>query len=145
MLPRPAFLALLTLALAAAPAGAASMTFSTSLLKGSDDGTEPRITIAPDDTRYVIANAGGTAVVYASKDGGLTWARTAGDPPGQVSPTIDTDIVSFPTGRILASELDFAGINFPSGFSDDGGKTWTQSRGSTQLADQDRQWFAVDP
>jgi hypothetical protein len=128
-----------------AAAGAAPFTFSTSLLRGTDDGTEPRMTVAPDDTRYVVTNAGGTAVVFASKDGGLTWSRTAADPPGQQVPTIDTDIVAYPTGRILASELDFAGVNFPSGFSDDGGKTWQQSRGSTQLADQDRQWFAVDP
>jgi BNR repeat protein len=145
MLPRLAALALLTVALSASAAGASPPTFSTSPLAGSDDGTEPRMTVAPDDTRYVVTNAGGTAVVYASKDGGLTWSRTESDPPGQTVSTIDTDIVAYPTGRILASELDFGGINFPSGFSDDGGKTWTQSRGSTQLADQDRQWFAVDP
>src|SRR3954469_18972271 len=146
MLRRLVLLALLAAAVAAPAAGAAGpLTFTTSLLKGSDDGTEPRITVAPDDTRYVVTNAGGAAVVYASKDGGLTWNRTAADPPGQTEPTIDTDIVAYPTGRILASELDFAGINFPSGYSDDGGRTWTQSRGSTQLADQDRQWFAVDP
>jgi hypothetical protein len=145
MLRCSALLALAAAALLAPAASAAPMTFSTSLLKGSDDGTEPRMTVAPDDTRYVVTNANGTAVVYASKDGGLTWARTAADPPGQQVPTIDTDIVAYPTGRILASELDFAGIDFPSGFSDDGGSTWTQSRGSTQLADQDRQWFAVDP
>src|SRR4051794_12901822 len=146
MLRRLVLLALLAAAVAAPAAGAAGpLTFSTALLKGSDDGTEPRITVAPDDTRYVVTNAGGAAVVYASKDGGLTWNRTAADPPGQTEPTIDTDIVAYPTGRILASELDFAGINFPNGYSDDGGRTWTQSRGSTQLADQDRQWFAVDP
>src|SRR5919206_3952702 len=98
MLRRPALLALLALALAAPVAGAAPLTFSTSLLKGSDDGTEPRMTVAPDDTRYVITNAGGTAVVYASKNGGLTWNRTAADPPGQSIPTIDTDIVAYPTG-----------------------------------------------
>ena len=50
-----------------------------------------------------------------------------------------------PSGRLLASELDDAGINFPTSFSDDGGKTWTASSGSTQLADQDRQWFAYGP
>jgi hypothetical protein len=50
-----------------------------------------------------------------------------------------------PNGRIIASELDYAGVNFPTAFSDDGGKTWTVSQGATQLADQDRQWFAHGP
>jgi hypothetical protein len=50
-----------------------------------------------------------------------------------------------PSGRIIASELDTAGINFPTSYSDDKGKTWTASKGATQLADQDRQWFAYGP
>ena len=32
----------------------------------------------------------------------------------------------------------------PSSYTDDSGVHWSQSRGSTQLVDQDRQWFAVD-
>src|SRR4051795_12331307 len=76
-----------------------------------------------------------------------------GQPPPrpQKSATIDTDIVAMhpvtPGGqpRILASELDDGGLNFPSGITDDGGKTWTETTGSTELADQDRQWFAVGP
>jgi hypothetical protein len=111
------------------------------------DGTEPRVTVAPDGTIYTVTtdgSQGGTAVVFASRDGGKTWAKTPADPPGQTNPTIDVDIVAMPTGRILASELDTTGLNFPSGISDDGGKTWTQSIGTT-LADQDRQWFAVGP
>src|SRR4051794_30212332 len=111
------------------------------------DGTEPRVTVAPDGTIYTVTtngSQGGPAAVFASKDGGATWTKTQADPPGQTRPTIDVDIISMPNGRILASELDAAGLNFPSGVSDDGGKTWTQSVGTT-LADQDRQWFAVGP
>src|SRR5205085_6786850 len=111
------------------------------------DGTEPRITITADDRRWAITNTatqGGTAVVYGSSDGGASWQKTAGD-PAQTSATIDTDIVAMHTGRILASELDDAGINFPTSTTDDFGKTWTASHGSEQLADQDRQWFAVGP
>ena len=66
----------------------------------------------------------------------------------QESATIDVDIVAMTwadAAAILASELDDGGLNFPTGYSDDGGKTWTESRGSTELADQDRQWFAVGP
>src|SRR4051794_2250838 len=112
------------------------------------DGTEPRVTVAPDGTIYPVTTdgtQGGPAVVFASKDGGATWTKTPADPPGQTNPTIDVDIVAMPTGRILASELDASGLNFPSGVSDDRGKTWTQSVGSTTIADQDRQWFAVGP
>src|SRR5947209_5573474 len=69
----------------------------------------------------------------------------AGPLAGQTSATPDVHIVTMHTGRVLASELDDAGINFPTSYSDDGGRTWTQSRGSTQLTDQDRQWFAVGP
>jgi hypothetical protein len=104
------------------------------------------VTIAPNDHRFVITSGSGSAAeVFRSTDRGKTWAKTESPPPGQVQPTIDTDIVSFPSGRILGSELDTAGLNFPGGFSDDEGKTWTASHGSNMLADQDRQWYAVGP
>src|SRR3954454_8396251 len=125
--------------------------------------TEPRVIVGPDDRRWVVTNLNavsktsmsgadtfGAAVVFVSRDGGQTWQRTAADPP-QKSATIDTDIVAMrpikPGGqpRILSSELDDGGLNFPSGITDDGGKTWTETTGSTELADQDRQWFAVGP
>jgi hypothetical protein len=133
-------------ALAVAPAARAAepLQLYTVKLNGADDKTEPRIAVGPDDRRWVITNGNGNAIVYGSRDGGLTWQRTAGDPQ-QKSATIDTDIVTMHTGRLLASELDGAGLNFPSSVSDDGGKTWTETRGSTELADQDRQWFAVGP
>jgi hypothetical protein len=134
-------------ALAAAPAARADLQLNTVKLPGAGDGTEPRVTITPDDRRWAITNTGtvgGTAVVYGSSDGGASWQRTAADPT-QTSATIDTDIVAMHTGRILASELDDAGINFPTSTTDDFGKTWTASHGSEQLADQDRQWFAVGP
>jgi hypothetical protein len=107
-------------------------------------GTEPRVAVGPDDRRWVVTTdgeQGGPAVVFSSADG-KSWAKTAGDVGGQTVPTIDVDIVVLPTGRIIASELDTAGLNFPTGYSDDGGKTWKASSGTT-AADQDRQWFAV--
>jgi BNR repeat-like domain len=113
-------------------------------LARADGGTEPRIAFGPDGRGWTVSNSGGTAVVYSSSDNGRTWKKTLGDPAGQTGPTIDVDIVATKTGRLVASELDSAGLNFPTSFSDDGGKTWTQSRG-TQLADMDRQWLAAGP
>jgi hypothetical protein len=113
-------------------------------LARADGGTEPRIAFGPDGRGWIVSNSKGTAVVYSSSNNGRTWTKTTGDPAGQTGPTIDVDIVVTKTGRIVASELDSAGLNFPTSFSDDGGKTWTQSRG-TQLADMDRQWLAAGP
>src|SRR4051795_9628171 len=142
----PVLAAALFTVLAAAPAARAAadpLQLYTVRLPGADDKTEPRIAVGPDDRRWVVTNGGGAAIVFGSRDGGLTWQKTPADPQ-QRGATIDTDIVTMPTGRILASELDEAGLNFPSSYSDDGGATWTETRGSTELADQDRQWFAVD-
>src|SRR6185436_12416334 len=50
-----------------------------------------------------------------------------------------------PTGRLVASELDFGGINFRNSYSDDGGNTWVASGLLSEMADTDRQWFAVGP
>ncbi|MEA2412356.1 MAG: repeat-like domain [Thermoleophilaceae bacterium] len=113
-------------------------------LPGAAGGTEPRIAIAPNGTRYVITNdaATGEAVVFASPDG-KSWRRTAAI-PGQGSATIDTDIAIATSGRLVATELDGAGLNFVTAYSDDGGATWTQSTGAT-TADQDRPWFAAGP
>src|SRR5439155_26247018 len=90
-------------------------------------------------------DSAGTAVVFGSADGGQTFKKTASPPAGQTMPTPDTDIVVLPSGRIIASEPDDAGINFPTSYPDDDGKTRTASQGATQLADQDRQWFAYGP
>jgi hypothetical protein len=121
-------------------------TFTTVRLptKQRGSGTEPRVAVGPDDRRWVVTSddeQSGTAAVFSSRDA-TGWTRTAGEIPGQTVPTIDVDIVVTPGGRIIASELDTAGLNFPTAWSDDGGKTWHQSQG-TQAADQDRQWFAV--
>ena len=119
-------------------------TFTTTLLAGSAGASEPRDTVTPAGTRYVDTNAAdGTEVVYSSPDG-MAWKRVMGVPPGQTLPTTDVDIVSTRTGRLIASELDFAGINFVTAYSDDKGKTWTSSTGTT-YADTDRQWLAVGP
>src|SRR3954451_7284237 len=110
--------------------------------------SEPRIDRGPEGKLWAVKNDDddlGTAVVFGSADGGKTFKKAESPLAGQVGPTPDVDIVVLPTGRIIASELDDAGINFPTSFSDDGGKTWTASQGATQLADQDRQWFAYGP
>jgi BNR repeat-like domain len=108
---------------------------------------EPRNAVGPDGWSWVVTNRqepDGAAVVLGSPDG-IHWKATAGLPAGQTVATPDTDVVAMSTGRLLASELDDAGINFPTSWSDDRGKTWTVSTGSTQVADQDRQWFASGP
>ena len=109
---------------------------------------EPRIAVGPDNWTWIVTNrhqSDGAAAVYGSRDGIHRWKVTPGLPAGQTSATPDVDILAMPTGRLLASELDDAGINFPTSYSDNRGKTWTQSTGSTQTADQDRQWFAWGP
>src|SRR4051794_20614416 len=134
-------LAVLTLLAAAALAPAAradtAMHFDTVKLPGIDgSGTEPRIAVGPDDTRWAATSRSrndSAALVFKSVDEGQTWQKTAADPQ-QTEATIDVDVVAMHTGRILASELDEAGLNFPSSTTDDGGKTWTETVGSTKLA-----------
>jgi hypothetical protein len=125
-------------------------------LDGANGSTEPRVTITPDDRRWIITNRGSrnsgdaTAIVYSSPYPGTEWKRTASDPANQTSASIDTDIVATqrfkgaPNGRLIAAELDYGGINFRVSWSDDGGKTWTASQGAT-LGDTDRQWLATGP
>jgi len=110
-------------------------------LEKSDGGTEPRLAIGPDGKRWVVTNRSERAVVYGSEDG-LSWTRAKTEPAGQRMPTIDVDIVATRTGRLIATELDFAGVGLRVSWSDDGGDTWNLSVGST-LVDQDRQWLAV--
>jgi hypothetical protein len=141
--------------LAAAPAAHAidPATFNTVKItgepgQGSLPWSEPRIAVGPDGHIWAVTNDDdelGTAVVFGSGDGGKTFKKADSPLAGQNAPTPDVDIVVLPTGRIIASELDTAGVNFPTSYSDDGGKTWTASAGATQLADQDRQWFAHGP
>jgi BNR repeat-like domain len=110
--------------------------------------TEPRIAVGPDGTYWAVTNTeddSATAYAFSSTDKGNTFKKAEAPLAGQVQPSPDVDIIVLPTGRIIASELDDAGINFPTSFSDDNGKTWTASVGATQLADQDRQWFAYGP
>jgi hypothetical protein len=116
--------------------------------QGNLPWSEPRIAVGPDGKYWAVTNAddqAGTTFVYGSGDKGKTFQQAAAPIAGQTSPTPDVDVVVLPSGRIIASELDDAGINFPTSYSDDGGKTWTASVGATQLADQDRQWFAYGP
>ena len=128
-----------------ATAASSKPSFTTKLLAGSSGFSEPRVTVTPDGSRYVDTNAERRhrdrllAAPY-----GLTWKQVPGTPPGQTNPTTDVDIVSTRTGRLVASELDFTGINFITAYSDDKGATWKSSTGTT-YADTDRQWFAVGP
>jgi hypothetical protein len=131
----------------AAPAPAATdtaATYATTELPGTAGHTEPRVTVAPNGARYLTTNekSTGNEIVFRSPDG-KSWSRVT-MPPDQTNATIDVDVVAMHTGRILTSELDFAGINFITHYSDDQGKTWKQSQGQT-FADTDRQWFAVGP
>ncbi len=141
-------LLVLAVALGALPAQAQAADppgFTTVKLAGARDRSEPRIAVARDDVRWAVSNTtSGAEIVYTSRDGGQTFQKTPGDPP-QTRATIDVDVVAMPNGRILASELDTAGLNFPSGVTDDQGKTWKSTSGSNMLADEDRQWFAVGP
>ena len=147
MTSRRAFLLSLVLALLAPPAHAAveAPRFDPAVkLKGAAGGDEPRVVIAPNGSRYVIANdaSSGNAVVYASPDG-KSW-RAPTTFPGQTSASIDTDIAIASSGRLVATELDSAGLSFVTAYSDDGGATWTASTGA-QTADQDRPWLAAGP
>lgn len=141
--------ALLVPAAVARAADLAPSDFVTVKLPGADDHTEPRIAVDKNDNRWVVTDGWSQNVaVYSSQDTGRTFTKTPSE-FNQVLPTIDVDIAALdlgePTPRIFASELDTAGLNFPSAYTDDGGKTWHDAQGSDKLADQDRQWFAVGP
>lgn len=117
--------------------------FTTVPLAGSSGSSEPRAAISDKGVHWITTNASdGSEKVYRSTDG-LVWKPVA-TPGDQSSPTTDVDVVVMPSGRVLTSELDFAGINFITHYSDDEGKTWVRSQGTT-YADTDRQWFAVGP
>ena len=146
--------AVAALLVAAAPAKAIDPpTFNTVKIDGEAGNgnlpwSEPRISVGPDGKFWALTNDdddAGTAVVFRSDDGGKTFKKTESPIAGQTMASPDVDIITLPSGRIIASELDYAGVNFPTSYSDDGGKTWTASTGATQLADQDRQWFAHGP
>jgi hypothetical protein len=145
---------------------AGPFTMSTAVaLPGADGGTEPRYTVTPDGKHYAIANEVcgsstffGTVGVWESDDGLTNW-QLKGDVANQSEPTTDVDLVSMPAGsahpgRLIAVELDFAGINFRISYSDDGGTSWTSSGEAAgfpdfvqggQYLDTDRPWLATGP
>src|SRR4051812_31895035 len=109
--------------------------FTTVKLAGTSGSSEPRVTVDRHDVAYVVTNGTtsndlgfGLETVFRSADG-LHWKPTEGQPGDQDEATTDVDIVSMHTGRILTSELDYAGINFRTQISDDGGRTWKESTG----------------
>src|SRR4051812_3508461 len=107
------FAVLLAAALALpATASAAPPTFNTLKLSGANGSTEPRMAVGRDDARWVVTNGAGGEVVYVSRDQGQTWTKSEGLPP-QKKASIDVDFVTMPTGRILSSELDYGGVEFP--------------------------------
>ena len=123
---------------------ALAATFTTVRVPGSNGFSEPRVSVTPAGRFWLESNAGdNSAAVWGSTDG-LTWQQTPTEPAGQTAATTDVDIVTLPTGRIVETELDDGGINFRTAYSDDGGRTWTQSVGTT-FADTDRPWLAADP
>lgn len=148
----PAALTLLTatLAVAGAPARAsapAETTFGRPvLLAGMPSGwTEPRVVTAPDGVMWAATNdpSSGHLVVMYSADG-RRWHRTVTDPPGQQEPTTDVDLVVTASGRVIVTELDGAAVRFVTDYTDDAGRVWSTSRG-TSYADTDRPWLAVGP
>ena len=132
-------------------AGASSApAFTTVRLPHSYGLSEPRAAVTSRGLRYVVTNGlsqndlgFGLETVYRSSDG-IHWSPTAGQPADQTEATPDVDVVTTRTGRIITTELDYGGINFRTDYSDDGGKTWTPSQGTT-FADTDRPWIAVGP
>ncbi|MDQ1705751.1 MAG: repeat-like domain [Frankiaceae bacterium] len=107
--------------------------------------TEPRVAVAPDGTAWTVTNDAhtGDAIVLSARDG-RHWTRTPNELPGQTAPSVDTDIVVTRTGRVIVTELDGASLRFVTGYTDDRGRTWTASTG-TSYADTDRPWLAVGP
>ena len=93
---------------------------------------------------WLESNATNNSAAVWGSTNGLTWKQTPSEPNGQTDASTDVDIITLPSGRIVETELDFGGINFRTSYSDDGGKTWTLSQGTT-LADTDRPWLAADP
>jgi hypothetical protein len=131
----------------AAVAGPSHVGFARpTLVAGMPHGwTEPRVAVAPNGTAWTVTNdpKTGDAIVLFSADG-RHWTRTKTELPGQSSASTDTDIVVTSTGRVIVTELDGSGLRFVTGYTDDGGRTWTASKG-TSYADTDRPWLAVGP
>jgi hypothetical protein len=147
---RRRLLALAAVAAAVAPtaafpslAGGSPYGFTTTRLPGTSGSAEPRVAVGPDGTRWAVTSAtDGSEVVFRSKDG-VRWTKVA-LPPGQTAPTIDVDVAVLPSGRVITSELDTAGISFVNTYTDDQGTTWSSSTGAS-FVDTDRQWFATGP
>src|SRR5690242_4618337 len=90
------------LAPAAAHAAPPAPTFIHSKIVGAQQvypWSEPRIATGPDGTLWATTNDANSAagIVFFSKDGGHTWTRTPTDPPLQVNPSPDVDIVVTPS------------------------------------------------
>ena len=108
---------------------------------GLPAGTEPRIARGPDGRLWVMTNGlDKQPEVFGSNAGG--WQRVAF--PHFDGPSPDVDIVVTRTGRLIATDLTSNGYAVRVFYSDDNGKSWTESKG-TALADQDRPWLAVGP
>ena len=120
-------------------------------LPGAAGGTEPQVTTAPDGTRYLITGANTTDSsksslrIYRSSAGSNIWTPTPGQMVGTRVPGPDVDVAAASTGRIVALEEDSAALSLVINYSDDRGRTWNQSSGLEQLADQDRPWLAAGP
>ena len=123
-------------------------------LAHADGDTEPRVSFDPNGAINVISNDQGAAHIWRSIDGGSSYTETSAI-ANQSVPTIDVDDITLQSGRIVATELDFGGVNFRTSYSDDGGQTWTQSNFATigqpgpatgtGYADTDRPWLAAGP
>src|SRR5205807_6318680 len=106
-------------------------TYKTVRVPGSAGFAEPRVSVDRGGRFWLESNASNnSAAVWGSTDG-LAWKQTPTEPAGQTDASTDVDVVTTPSGRIVETELDFAGIDFRTAYSDDGGATWTLSQGTT--------------
>ena len=137
-------LAFAFLGFGASPGTGAGSPFTTARLPNSNGFSEPREAISTSGQFWIESNAADNSTAVWGSNNGLSWTQTPTEPVGQTVASTDVDIVTTPSGRIVETELDFGGINFRTAYSDDGGKTWTASQGTT-LADTDRPWLAADP
>jgi hypothetical protein len=134
----------LLISLSVVPAAQAAFRYKTVRVPKSDGFSEPRMAVDNKGHFWLESNAkNGSATGWGSMTG-LSWKPTRTKPAGQTAATTDVDLITTPSGRIVETELDDAGINFRTSYSDDGGKTWKVSQGTT-LADTDRPWLAADP
>lgn len=110
-------------------------------------GGEPGLAIGPDGTLYVHPLTLVSEVIYASRDGGETWAPLT--PANGPLSSNDNHVVVAPDGTIYLVTLQFPfSTCLTLASSADGGKTWRQNPVTCDnpITDNyDRPWLALLP